>query len=80
VAPVKVTPAQARRLLADAEARTGTTPAELAAPARAPVRRRRARQPSVCYDCGEAFTTEAGARRHGDATGHCRFQLVLDLA
>jgi hypothetical protein len=79
MASVKVTPAQARRLLADAEARTGTTPTVIEPPPAKP-RRRRARQPSVCFDCAEAFTTEAAADRHNDATGHCRFQLVLDLA
>ena len=43
--------------------------------------RRTARGPyaSECYDCGEAFTTQAAETRHLNATHHARYQLVLTL-
>ena len=34
---------------------------------------------SECFDCGEAFTTQAAETRHVAATRHARYQLTLDV-
>ena len=68
--PAHLTPAEARALGIDAPkaGRTRTT-------------RKVARGPyaSVCFDCGEAFTTQAAETRHLNATRHARYQLALVL-
>lgn len=33
---------------------------------------------SRCARCGEEFTTDAGQDRHRDATGHGRYECVID--
>jgi hypothetical protein len=72
MAGVRVTPAQARRLLDQAEAHTGVKPAK---PRRRPTPYR-----TVCGNCTEVFTTQAAEDRHLEQTGHCHYQLALDLA
>lgn len=32
----------------------------------------------VCHACGTRLTSEPAMKRHGDATGHGRYEIVLD--
>jgi hypothetical protein len=43
--------------------------------------RRRKRDPyrTECFDCGQVFTIAAAETRHLENTGHCRYQLTLNL-
>ena len=52
----------------------------LGAPKRTTRRTARGPYASECYDCGEAFTTQAAETRHVNATGHARYQLCLTPA
>lgn len=81
MAGVRLSKAQARRLLGvelDAATHVPATPAP---PPPAVDRRRRPRQryASTCHDCGEHFDTQAAETRHMTRTGHARYQLELDL-